>query len=54
MKKGSKIYIAGHNGMVGIAIYRKLKKEGYTKLVVRNSSELNLNNQSEFNSFFEI
>ena len=54
MEKGSKIYIAGHNGMVGSAIYRKLKKEGHTNLVVRNSIDLNLINQSEVNSFFEI
>ena len=45
--------MAGHNGMVGSAIVRKLKKEGYTNIVVRSSKELDLRNQSEVNSFFE-
>ena len=53
MKKGSKIYIAGHRGMVGSAIVRKLETEGYTDLVYRQSSELNLTNQVEVKSFFE-
>jgi len=52
MQKNSKIYIAGHNGMVGSSIYRNLKKEGYNNLVVRSSTELDLINQSAVNDFF--
>ena len=52
MQKGSKIYIAGHKGMVGSAIHRKLISEGYTNIVVRGSSELDLINQSAVNDFF--
>lgn len=52
MQKNSKIYIAGHKGMVGSAIYRKLKSEGYNNLVVRSSSELDLINQQAVNKFF--
>jgi GDP-L-fucose synthase len=53
MKKNSKIYIAGHNGMVGSSIVRKLKAEGYTNLVYRSSQELNLINQTAVADFFE-
>jgi len=52
MKHSNKIYIAGHNGMVGSAISRKLKAEGYHNLVVRSSRELDLRNQDEVNRFF--
>ena len=52
MQKNSKIYIAGHKGMVGSAIYRKLINEGYSNLVVRSSSELDLINQHAVNDFF--
>ena len=52
MQKDSKIYIAGHNGMVGSAIYRKLKIEGYSNLIVRSSKELDLINQTAVNEFF--
>jgi GDP-L-fucose synthase len=52
MQKDSKIYIAGHNGMVGSAIYRKLKSEGYNNIIVRSSKELDLINQSTVNDFF--
>jgi len=51
--KTSKIYIAGHTGMVGSAILRKLKQEGYTNLVLRTSKELDLRNQNKVNDFFE-
>lgn len=54
MNKGDKIYIAGHNGMVGSAIWRKLESEGYANLIGRRSSELNLCNQSAVNDFFEL
>ena len=53
MNKENKIYIAGHRGMVGSAILRKLQKEGYTNLVVRSSKELNLCDQQEVKEFFE-
>lgn len=53
MNKETKIYIAGHNGMVGSAIWRKLSGDGYTNLVGRNSKELDLRNQLEVNKFFE-
>lgn len=53
MKKDSRIYVAGHNGMVGSAIVRLLKKEGYTNLLLANSKELDLRNQQAVNSFFE-
>lgn len=53
MKKDSRIYVAGHNGMVGSAIVRLLKKEGYTNLILANSKELDLRNQQAVNTFFE-
>ena len=53
MKSGSKIYVAGHRGMVGSAIVRKLNAEGYNNIVVRTSSELDLRNQNAVNVFFE-
>jgi len=53
MEKTSKIYVAGHRGMVGSAIVRKLQAEGYTNLVLRSSSELDLRNQAAVEKFFE-
>lgn len=53
MEKQSKIYVAGHNGMVGSAIVRKLQKEGFTNLVLRSSKELDLRNQQATAAFFE-
>lgn len=53
MEKKDKIYVAGHNGMVGSAIVRKLKKEGYDNLLLRSSSELDLRKQDDVSSFFE-
>lgn len=53
MKKNSKIYVAGHNGLVGSAIVKNLKGKGYTNLIYRNSSELDLINQAAVASFFE-
>jgi len=52
MDKQAKIYIAGHKGMVGSAIYRKLVKEGFTNFVTRSSSELDLRNQQQVSDFF--
>src|SRR5690606_2999264 len=53
MKKEDKIYIAGHRGMVGSAIHRKLQKEGFANFVLRTSSELDLRHQEAVNRFFE-
>ncbi|HEY5824769.1 MAG TPA: GDP-L-fucose synthase [Cyclobacteriaceae bacterium] len=53
MEKSAKIYIAGHHGMVGSAIWRELSKKGYTNLIGRRSGELDLRNQEAVNSFFE-
>ena len=52
MNKDSKIYIAGHKGMVGSAIKRKLELEGFENLLVRTSSELDLRNQQAVKAFF--
>ncbi|MBS1641212.1 MAG: GDP-L-fucose synthase [Bacteroidetes bacterium] len=52
MEKHSKIYIAGHRGMVGSAIVRHLEKNGFTNLVYKTSSELDLRNQQAVNNFF--
>ncbi|UEG52644.1 GDP-L-fucose synthase [Mucilaginibacter daejeonensis] len=53
MDKAGKVYIAGHRGMVGSAIKRKLEKEGFTNFVVRTSSELDLRDQQKVAEFFE-
>ncbi|KLT64048.1 GDP-L-fucose synthase [Pedobacter sp. BMA] len=52
MEKSAKIYVAGHRGMVGSAICRKLQREGYTNLITRSSSELDLRNQQAVEDFF--
>jgi len=52
MDKLSKIYVAGHKGMVGSAIVRKLQAEGYHNLVLKTSSELDLRNQAAVEKFF--
>jgi GDP-L-fucose synthase len=54
MEKSAKIYIAGHRGMVGSAIERKLNAEGYHHLIHRTSNELDLRNQQALNTFFEL
>ena len=54
MEKESKIYVAGHRGMVGSAIVRKLISLGYTNLLTRTSSELDLRNQKQVADFFEV
>jgi len=54
MDKSAKIYIAGHKGMVGSAIKRKLNSEGYLNIIHRTSSELDLRNQQAVNDFFSI
>ncbi len=52
MKKDSKIYVAGHNGLVGSAIVKNLEKKGYTNLAFRLFSELDLTNQLAVETFF--
>ncbi|PWN07826.1 GDP-L-fucose synthase family protein [Rhodohalobacter mucosus] len=53
MQESNKIYIAGHRGMVGSAIKRRLESEGFQKLIYRTSSELDLRNQHAVREFFE-
>ena len=53
MHKNSTIFVAGHRGMVGSAIVRKLQAEGYNQLLLRTSAELDLRNQEAVHSFFE-
>ncbi|MDQ0060608.1 GDP-L-fucose synthase [Paenibacillus harenae] len=53
MNKNSKIYIAGHRGMVGSAIIRKLQVEGYDNIIYRSSSELDLTRQADVEQFFK-
>ena len=52
MEKNSKIYIAGHRGMVGSSIVRKLLKEGYSNIITKTSAELDLRNQQAVKEFF--
>ncbi len=54
INKFSKIYIAGHRGMVGSSILRILKKEGYNNIILKTSSELDLRNQQKVADFFEF
>ncbi len=54
MEKQAKIYIAGHRGMVGSALVRKLQQQGFTNIVYRTSSELDLTNQQAVKDFFAI
>jgi len=53
MEKEAKIYVAGHRGLVGSAIVRNLKSKGYTNVIGRTHSELDLTNQAAVNEFFE-
>ncbi|QJW91840.1 GDP-L-fucose synthase [Spirosoma taeanense] len=52
MEKQARIYVAGHRGMVGSALVRKLQAEGYTNIITRTSSELDLRNQAAVADFF--
>lgn len=54
MEKSAKIYLAGHRGMVGSAIERKLRSEGYRNIIAKTSSELDLRNQQAVNAFFDL
>ena len=53
MEKNSKIYVAGHRGMVGSAIVRELRRQGYNNIITRTHKELDLCNQQAVNDFFE-
>src|SRR5882672_7998775 len=53
MNTQDKIYVSGHRGMVGSAITRKLKQEGFTNLIQKTSDELDLRNQQAVHTFFE-
>ena len=53
LDRNAKIYIAGHNGLVGSALLRRFQKEGFTNIVTRSSKELNLINQADVERFFE-
>ena len=52
MNKSSKIYIAGHRGMVGSSILRALKAKGYSNFLLKTSAELDLRNQQAVADFF--
>ncbi|WP_290088049.1 NAD-dependent epimerase/dehydratase family protein, partial [uncultured Duncaniella sp.] len=52
MEKDSKIYVAGHRGMVGSAIVRELRRQGYTNIITRTHAELDLISQQAVNDFF--
>ena len=52
MEKNAKIYVAGHRGMVGSAIVRDLKRQGYTNIVTRTHKELDLIRQDAVEAFF--
>jgi len=53
MQTSSKVYIAGHRGMVGSAIYRNLQGKGFNNIIVRTSAELDLRHQAAVDAFFE-
>ena len=53
LDKQSKIYVAGHNGLVGSAIWNNLKQRGYTNLVGRSHKELDLTDQAAVSAFFQ-
>jgi GDP-L-fucose synthase len=53
MDRNSKIYVAGHRGLVGSAILRKLQAEGFKDIILRTSKELDLTRQSEVELFFQ-
>ena len=53
MKKTSRIYIAGHTGLVGSALFRRLETDGYSNLILRSHSDLHLTRQDEVELFFQ-
>lgn len=54
MNKNAKIYLAGHRGLVGSAIFRRLQADGYTNIVTRTHAELDLTRQADVEDFFEF
>ena len=52
LKKETKIYVAGHKGMVGSAVFRALEKKGFKNIIGKTSSELDLKNQQEVLNFY--
>ena len=52
MEKSAKIYVAGHRGLVGSAIMRRLRAEGFENIVTRSHAELDLTNQEQVDAFF--
>ena len=54
MEKNSKIYVAGHKGLVGSAIWNNLQSKGYTNLIGKTSSELDLRDQKAVEDFFQL
>lgn len=52
MEKDARIYVAGHRGLVGSAIVRRLRAEGFTNLLLRTRAELDLTRQTEVEAFF--
>ncbi|MDP3048145.1 MAG: NAD-dependent epimerase/dehydratase family protein, partial [Thermodesulfovibrionales bacterium] len=53
MNRDSRIYVAGHRGLVGSAIVRVLQSKGYTNIITRTSRELDLRRQADVETFFE-
>ena len=53
MNKYSKIFIAGHNGLVGSAVFRNLKKHGYKNLIIISKKKLDLKNTKKVDIFFK-
>ena len=53
MEKNSKIYVAGHRGLVGSAIVRNLEANGFTNIITRTHAQLDLTNQADVRKFFE-
>ena len=54
MNLNDKIYIAGHNGLVGSAIFRLLQKQGFNNILTRSRDELNLTNQKQVSAWADI
>jgi len=52
LDRGSKIYVAGHSGMVGSAVVRRLKGDGFSNIITRSSKELDLRRQADVEHFF--
>lgn len=52
MERNARIYVAGHRGMVGSAVYRKLRAEGFDNIITRTSAEMDLRNQQQVSDFF--